>query len=72
MSPRPPSTEHAGFLYYVMPYEEGQALREKLARELPGAIGRPDYEVRSSSFSPWQSCHPRSCALMKNASPVGG
>ncbi len=51
MSPRPPSTGHAGFLYYVMPYEEGQALPEKLARELPGAIGRPD-QIRFTDALP--------------------
>ena len=34
-----------GFLYYVMPYEEGQSLREKLAREgelpVPEAVRMP-------------------------------
>ncbi|MCH8145257.1 MAG: protein kinase [Gemmatimonadetes bacterium] len=39
------SEDADGFLYYVMPYEEGQSLREKLAREgelpVPEAVRMP-------------------------------
>ncbi len=47
------SGEADGFLYYVMPYEEGQSLREKLAAE--GELPR----VRSSLVSDWRLARPR-------------
>jgi acetyl-CoA synthetase len=34
-----------------MPYEDGQSLREKLARQLPGAIVRPD-QIRFTDALP--------------------
>ncbi len=45
------SGDAGGFLYYVMPYKEGQSLREKLARQLSGAIVRPD-QIRFTDALP--------------------
>jgi hypothetical protein len=37
------SGEAGGFLFYVMPYEEGKSLRERLEKESDGTLG--EYEI---------------------------